>query len=78
MMMNRIDTQISLSTMTKIFNSMQYVAVAIFIDKEGHFEDLLFEETKSFEEAKKAAEKLKKRYKDANKVIVLNRKGEMC
>ena len=55
MMMNRIDTQISLSTMTKIFNSTQYVAVAIFIDKEGHFEDLLFEETKSFEEAKKSS-----------------------
>lgn len=61
----------------KISESTNYVAVAIFTDPEGNFEDLLFEEATTLEEAKKAAEKLREKHKDASEVIILDREGNV-
>ncbi len=61
----------------QISDSANYVAIAIFTDKEGNFEDLLFEEVTTLEDAKKAAKKLRKKHKDANEVIILDREGNV-
>ncbi len=60
-----------------INEDMNYATVAIFMDEQGEFEDLVFEETKTLEDAKKMAENFKDRYPDADKIIVLNRNGKI-
>ncbi len=60
-----------------INEDMNYATVAIFVDEQGKFEDLVFEETKTLEDAKKMAENFKDRYPDADRIIVLNRNGEI-
>jgi len=54
-----------------------YVAVAIFLDDKGEFEDLLFDKANSVEEAKDIARKLKNEHKDASRVIVINKNGDV-
>jgi len=60
-----------------INEDMNYAAVAIFVDEQGEFEDLVFEETKTLEDAKKMAENFKDRYPNADRIIILNRNGEI-
>ncbi len=60
-----------------INEDMNYATVAIFVDEQGEFEDLVFEESKTLEDAKKMAENFKDRYPDADRIIVLNRNGEI-
>ncbi len=60
-----------------IKEDMNYTAVAIFVDEQGEFEDLVFEETKTLEDAKNMAKNFKDRYPDADRIIILNRNGEI-
>ncbi len=60
-----------------IKEDMNYAAVTIFVDEQGEFEDLVFEETKTLEDAKNMAKNFKDRYPDADRIIILNRNGEI-
>jgi len=61
----------------QIGKSAKYVAVAIFTDSSENFEDLLFEEAETLEDAKKAAEELRENHKDATRIIILDRDGNV-
>jgi hypothetical protein len=61
----------------QIDDDTNYVAVAIFLDEQGKFEDLLFENAANLDEAKKYAEELKKKYTDASRIVVLDREGNV-
>ena len=53
-----------------------YAVVIFFLDEKGNFEDLLFEVFEDINDAKRYAKEAREKYKDAWKVMVVDREGK--